>query len=160
MLPYLEAFYQYGAEDGIEQTLITTNLGGGHSSSPRHVVQEGNWISEDDVFGRGGANSMASMHSSNYSVENIAQRKSRMSSQENGGFACINVMRKKGSLNTNFNSERNFADVSTRCSSLLRGKRRLEHLVETSAKFLSELKLVFREPFFLLLEPTEKPPLH
>ena len=48
-------------------------------------------------------------------------------------------LRKKGSLNTNFNLERNFADISTTCSSLL-------HLVETSAKFLSELKLVFREP--------------
>ena len=29
-------------------------------------------------------------------------------------------MAKKGSLRTNLNSERNFADVSTRCSSLLR----------------------------------------
>ena len=29
-----------------------------------------------------------------------------------------------------------------------------------SAKFLSELKLVFGEPFFLMQEPTEKPPLH
>ena len=85
MLPYLEAFYQYGAENGMNQTLVT-NLGGDRSSSPRHVVQEGNWISEDDVFHRGGVSSMASMHSSNYSVENIAQRKSRVSSQENGGF--------------------------------------------------------------------------
>ena len=38
--------------------------------------------------------------------------------------------------------ERNFADVLTRCSSLLQGKsevsvRRLEHLVEASVKFLS-----------------------
>ena len=32
------------------------------------------------------------------------------------------VIRKKGSLNTYFNSERNFADVSTRCSSLLQGE--------------------------------------
>ena len=29
-----------------------------------------------------------------------------------------------------------------------------------SAKFLFKLKLVFREPFFLMQEPTEKPPLH
>ena len=28
------------------------------------------------------------------------------------------LLHKKGSLNTNFNSERNFANVSTRCSSL------------------------------------------
>ena len=38
-------------------------------------------------------------------------------------------------------------------------RRRLEHLVQTSAKFLSELKLVFGEAFFLMQEPTEKPPL-
>ena len=31
------------------------------------------------------------------------------------------LLHKKGSLNTNFNSERNYADVSTRCSSLLQG---------------------------------------
>ena len=41
--------------------------------------------------------------------------------------------RKKGSLNSNFNSERNFADVSTR-SSLLSSVY-LEHLVETSRSF-------------------------
>ena len=29
---------------------------------------------------------------------------------------------KKGSLNANFNSERNFADILTRCSSLLQGE--------------------------------------
>ena len=33
--------------------------------------------------------------------------------------SCIEV---EGSLNTNFNSERNFADVSNRCSSLLEGE--------------------------------------
>ena len=32
------------------------------------------------------------------------------------------LLHKKGSLNTNFNSERNFADILTRCSSLLQGE--------------------------------------
>ena len=31
------------------------------------------------------------------------------------------IIRKKGSRNTDFNSERNFAEVSTRCCSLLQG---------------------------------------
>ena len=50
------------------------------------------------------------------------------------------IIRKKGFLNINFNLERNFADISTRCSRLLQAKRRQEHLVKTLAKFLSELK--------------------
>ena len=37
--------------------------------------------------------------------------------------------------------------------------RAKEHLVEMSAKFLSELKLVFREPFFCMQEPSEEAPL-
>ena len=62
------------------------------------------------------------------------------------GFSVGSCLTKKGSLNTNFNSERNFADFSTRYSSLIQGKRRLEQkitsprrrLVKTSAKFLSK----------------------
>ena len=39
-----------------------------------------------------------------------------------GGFSVGSCIRKKGSLNTNFNSERNFADILTRCSSLLQSE--------------------------------------
>ena len=53
----------------------------------------------------------------------------------------------KGSLYTNFISKRNFADVSASCSSLLYFRKK--QLVETSAKFLSEIKLIYREPFIV-----------
>ena len=67
----------------------------------------------------------------------------------------------KGALNTNSILEKNFANVSTTraSSSFLQSRdhphrksasialKRLEHLVETSEKFFSEIKLVFREPF-------------
>ena len=75
VLPYLEAFYQYGTNEDRGFTTIKAGL----EPSPQHVIQEGNWVSEDDMF-----DSNASMHSSEKSVENIALRKSRVSSQENG----------------------------------------------------------------------------
>ena len=52
----------------------------------------------------------------------------------------------KGSLYTYFISERNFTDISIRCSSLLRAK-----VKKTSAyrKVLSEIKLVYTEPFIV-----------
>lgn len=120
VLPYLEAFYQYGAENGMNQTLVT-NLGGDRSNSPRHVVQEGNWISEDDVFHRGGVNSMASMHSANYSVENIAQRKSRVSSQENVLFPMSKSVEGLGQLKEKHKSRRKrrgskMKRISSNCS--------------------------------------------
>ena len=49
---------------------------------------------------------------------------------------------------------RNFADVSTRCSSLLLGER----LVETSEKFLSEIKLVYREPIIVYARANREAP--
>ncbi len=51
--------------------------------SPQNVVQEGNWVSEDDLFED---TEVTSMHSSerDRSLENITQRKSRVSSTENG----------------------------------------------------------------------------
>ena len=54
----------------------------------------------------------------------------------------------KGSLCTNFISERNFADVSTRC-----------FRPEAWVKFLAEIKLVYREPFIVYAK-AQKPPLH
>ena len=51
------------------------------------VLQEHPWssVSEDDLFSLE-AQSMASVHSADRSADNIVQRRSRVSSQENGRF--------------------------------------------------------------------------
>lgn len=94
VLPYLEAFYQYGttAEGGTATATGTipssvllivtpcvelTRVGGGDG------VQDSAWSSEDDLFNQYEAQSMASVQSER-SLENIIQRRSRVSSQENG----------------------------------------------------------------------------
>ncbi len=87
VLPYLEAFYQYGTDDGLARgpNVVVSGasppLEGSQNPSPRNVIQEGNWISEDDLFG-----DATSVHSSerDRSLENITQRKSRVSSSEDG----------------------------------------------------------------------------
>ena len=52
---------------------------------PGDIFQEQPWssISEDDLFSCE-AQSMASVHSADRSADNIVQRRSRVSSQENG----------------------------------------------------------------------------
>ena len=56
---------------------------------PRHDVQD--WISEDDLdlFNQYEAHSVASVQSADRSADNIVQRKSRVSSQENGKQAVL-----------------------------------------------------------------------
>ncbi|XP_064386866.1 serine/threonine-protein kinase stk11-like [Halichondria panicea] len=75
VLPYLEAFYQYGVEGGMDRAATATE-------NPRHDVQDPAWSSEDDLFNQYEAQSMASVQSER-SLENIIQRRSRVSSQEN-----------------------------------------------------------------------------
>jgi len=82
VLPYLEAFYQYEAAETVQDRVTELEV------FPRHEVQEGNWVSEEEHFGRIDAQSNPSIHSASLypvdrSLENIAQRKSRVSSQEN-----------------------------------------------------------------------------
>ncbi len=54
------------------------------TENPRHDVQDPAWSSEDDLFNQYEAQSMASVQSER-SLENMIQRRSRVSSQENGG---------------------------------------------------------------------------
>ena len=59
------------------------------TENPRHDVQDPAWSSEDDLFNQYEAQSMVSVQSEK-SVENIVQRRSRVSSQENGKyFQCV-----------------------------------------------------------------------
>ena len=53
---------------------------------PRHggVVPDEAWVSEGDLFDQIEADSMGSVQSSDRSIDNIIQKKSRVSSQENG----------------------------------------------------------------------------
>ena len=55
---------------------------------------------------------------------------------------------------------RNITDVSTRCSSLLQGERPTlfqKETLPTSAKFLSEIKLVLREPLIVYARANKNP---
>lgn len=99
VLPYLEAFYQYEAAETVQDRVAELEV------FPRHEVQEGNWVSEEEHFGRIDAQSNPSIHSASLypvdrSLENIAQRKSRVSSQENGKLHIENgeLMRERGRL--------------------------------------------------------------
>ena len=88
VLPYLEAFYQYGngaaEEAGVDRSRTTSLLDPSRDIPQWHVVQ-GNWVSEEDMFGQPEeAQSLHSVRSMDRSTENIIQRKSRVSSQENG----------------------------------------------------------------------------
>ena len=95
VLPYLEAFYQYEAAETMQDRVTELEV------FPRHEVQEGNWVSEEEHFGRIDAQSNPSIHSAllypvDRSLENIAQRKSRVSSQENGKLLWCTHERERG----------------------------------------------------------------
>ena len=96
VLPYLEAFYQYGTEEGVGN-MMGISLGSQApglkgDSSPQNVMQECNWVSEDGLFDETEGSSMASMYSEHdRSLENITQRKSRVSSTEDGNFYVVYI---------------------------------------------------------------------
>ena len=91
VLPYLEAFYQYGSSPTCEETVADHRRGSAPSAEPPQDVShlqvvQGNWVSESDMFGQHGAvaASLQSVNSADRSTENIVQLKSRVSSQDNG----------------------------------------------------------------------------
>ena len=70
---------------------------------------------------------------------------------DNLEFASFIQIKKERLSEYQLNSERNFADVPTRCSSLhIRATRASSRNVD---KVSFRIKLVFREPFFLNLSP-------
>ena len=80
------------------ETLCTcTHTLTGQDALPRHQVQEANWMSEEEMFEATEARSTPSIHSAiDRSVENIAHRKSRVSSQENGKQVETNLLSPSG----------------------------------------------------------------